>query len=151
MDKDFTKDTTLALKGVAIILLLCYHLFYATTMYVNYLMYYTYTDEYNITVNIARYAKMCVAMFIMLSAYGLTLSYQRWRKEGKTGASFSLDRYLSLLSGFVVIVALGVTAGCFLDRGFSSIYGEGLPSGLYLPWGLRTFSTPPLPTPPGGI
>lgn len=131
MEERFTKEDTLAAKGVAIVLMLCHHLFYATEQYVNYLMYYTVMDEFNITVRIAIYAKMCVPMFIVLSAYGLTLSYENWIAKKRSKESFALDRYVSLLSGFWVIFALGLVAGLLLERDLPSIYGQGAGAWLF--------------------
>ena len=124
MEKSFSKQDTLAMKGIAILLMLAHHLFYATEQYVNYWIYYTENDEFNITVRIAMYAKMCVPMFVLLSGYGLTYAYERWLGKAKSKASFTLDRWLSVYGGFAVVFVLGITAGLFLGRDLPSIYGE---------------------------
>ncbi|MCL1855638.1 MAG: acyltransferase [Clostridia bacterium] len=131
MQKSFSKQDTHAMKGVAIILMLCHHLFYATEQYVDYLMFYTFTDSFNITVRIAMYAKMCVPIFILLSAYGLSFSYEGWRGRAKSKISFVADRYLSLYFGFVLIFILGLAGGLFWDRSFASVYGESAGAGLF--------------------
>ena len=109
MEKGFTKEDTLALKGVAVMLLLCHHLFTSTERYVNYLIYYTEDDSFNITAIIAQYAKLCVPMFVMLGAYGLSLVYGKWLEKKRSAVSFVLDRYLSLMAGFLVIFVLGLS------------------------------------------
>ncbi len=132
MREGFTLKHTQALKGVAVMLLLCHHLFYATEQYVNYFIYYTEEDSYNITAMIAQYGKLCVPMFVLLSAYGLSLSYRKWTAAGRSHTSFAWDKYLSLFAGFLVIFVAGLTAGALLGRAVASIYGEGLRAWLYL-------------------
>ncbi len=124
MEHTFSKHDTAALKGVAILLMLAHHLFTATDRYVNYLIYYTFDDEFNITARIAQYAKMCVPMFILLSSYGLAFAFETWRQQGRSQISFAVDRYASLFLDFVLIFITGVAAGLFLDRSLASIYGQ---------------------------
>lgn len=132
MREGFTLKHTQALKGVAVMLLLCHHLFYATEQYVNYLIYYTEEDSYNITAMIAQYGKLCVPMFVLLSAYGLSLSYRKWTAARRSHTSFVWDRYLSLFAGFVIIFVLGLVAGELLGRTVATLYGEGPKAWLYL-------------------
>ena len=131
MQKSFSKQDTQAMKGVAILLLFAHHLFFATEQYVNYWIYYTFSDEFNITARIADYAKMCVPMFVLLSGYGLTHAYERWIAKGKSKISFVADRYLSLWGGFVVIFGLGLLAGVYFDRSVASIYGNSIGAWLF--------------------
>ncbi len=127
----FTKKDTLALKGVAVMLLLCHHLFTSTERYVNYLIYYTEDDSFNVTAIIAQYAKLCVPMFVMLGAYGLSLVYGKWLEKKRSAVSFVLDRYMSLMAGFLVIFVLGLGIGELLQRSAGSIYGEGVFAWFY--------------------
>jgi hypothetical protein len=132
MREGFSKQDTLALKGVALMLLLCHHLFTGTDQYVNYFIYYTEEDSFNITAMIAQYAKLCVPMFAMLGAYGLSVAYGRWLAAGRSRTSFAWNRYLSLFAGFVVIFGLGLGVGALLGRSVSGIYGKGPGAWLYM-------------------
>ncbi|GAA6325630.1 hypothetical protein F350042L8_27280 [Fusobacterium ulcerans] len=58
---EISKEDTLILKGISILMLLFHHMFY--------------DSENKIIFLIARNLKICVAMFLVLSGYGLTKSY----------------------------------------------------------------------------
>ena len=126
MSDGFVQKDTQALKGVAVMLLLCHHLFTSTERYVNYFIYYTEDDSFNVTAIIAQYAKLCVPMFAMLSAYGLSIVYGKWLAQKRSAVSFALDRYIALMAGYIVIFALGLSAGELLHRTVGSIYGTGV-------------------------
>jgi membrane-bound acyltransferase YfiQ involved in biofilm formation len=64
-DESFSLNTTNCAKGIALLLLLWHHLFYEHPEN-HYLVYYT-----------ASLAKVCVAIFLILSGYGLSHSIQR--------------------------------------------------------------------------
>ena len=63
MTYSISKDNTLALKGIAIVAMLLHHLFYTHS-------------EYGVSVQqIGLIGKVCVALFLFLSGYGLTIQY----------------------------------------------------------------------------
>ena len=84
--KSFSKDYTFLVKGVAICLLLFHHLFYRQEFLD---MYYWKISIHShpLIQFLATHAKVCVAIFVFLSAYGLTISYEKSKMEkiGKMG------------------------------------------------------------------
>lgn len=80
MDRRFSKDDTLAIKGVAILFLLQYHNFFPLDKFENYkVSFFPFTME--TVIPFTRFLKICVAMFAFLSAYGLTLSLKKYSKD----------------------------------------------------------------------
>lgn len=75
----FTKENTLQIKGIAIILMLFHHCFNWPGMYENIsISFFPLTES--IVNNISWFGKICVSIFCFLSAYGLTISYNNNRK-----------------------------------------------------------------------
>jgi len=113
-----SKDETLMLKGVALILLLMHHLFYASPE--------LYDDicvaGYGLVHMIGLNSKLCVAVFVFLSGYGLA--------AGNPADSFKLrlffkHRFTKLFSNFWFIWLVFVPVGfVFFDYTLSSVYGE---------------------------
>lgn len=78
------KDDTLALKGIALLLLLCHHLFYINDGLYNDIQ--LWKDHY-LMQEIGIMSKVCVAIFVFLSGYGLAISAE------KTGGLSSLKAF----------------------------------------------------------
>ena len=97
------KDTT-AIKGIAILLMLWHHLFLSSA-------------EYGAWANFfAGIAKLCVALFLFVSGYGLTKQYSKVEKPYfKNTVKFLALRYLKFFLPywfcFAVIVAIGNAFG----------------------------------------
>jgi len=129
MERKFSKDCTLAIKGIAIILLLWHHLFWK-----NYTMVQSFSiGEVNLLAFSAQASNLCVSLFFLLSAYGLTVTYKKWNAQKKSDFSFIADRYISLLAGFVLICVFGYVSGAFLDRNLIDIYGGTAKSFFLVP------------------
>lgn len=69
MESVFKKSDTNVIKGVAVCLLLWHHLFYNVNVIESSF------SSFNISQIISYYSKVCVAIFIILSGYGLAKSY----------------------------------------------------------------------------
>ena len=101
----FTKKNTLAVKGIAIIFLLCYHCFsQRARLYGAEVSFWPLSDE--TVFMICRSMMMCVGMFAFLSAYGLTLSIKSswpdYQFSGHDAAMFVLKRYVKLFFMFML-------------------------------------------------
>jgi len=101
---------TNASKGVSLILLLWHHLFYRHL-------------EYGMLIKeTADIAKVCVAIFILLSGYGLSESIKN-RKIGLF--EFYKNRLIKLYLNYWFIIAIFVPIGIFfMDRSLSSVFGS---------------------------
>ena len=97
----FTKEHTMQMKGIAIIILLFHHCFlnaqrWATVPYeklattkgwgyypISFAPFSSHTIQY-----LASFSKICVAMFVFMTGYGMWVSYESQKK--KTTMSLSL-------------------------------------------------------------
>ena len=114
-----TITDTNVLKGIALLLLLCHHCFYAGEPYDD--------IEINGVPMIARlssFSKICVAIFVFLSGYGLTA--QAMTKGGVGNIlSFYRHRYVKLMVNYWLIWLFFVPMGVFVfHRTFLMVYGE---------------------------
>lgn len=112
-------DESNALKGIALVLLLCHHLFYIQ----NGLFDDIYISGHGLVNTFGILCKVCVALFVFLSGYGLTASVKKfsiidWKH-------FFLHRYIKLYLNYWLIWILFVPFGVFcLDIGFERVYGN---------------------------
>jgi len=102
----FSKEETLKTKGIAILLLIFHHMFnIVERVEANYdLKIFTPT----IVSKLAENARVCVWIFIFLSAYGMTVSYEKNYKHKPI--AFSLHRILNLyrLCTFYLLIIIGL-------------------------------------------
>ena len=114
----FSKYVTSAAKGIAIMLMLFHHLFICAPSFV---------QQYGVTslfvssetiMAISNFGKVCVAVFVVLSAYGITISLDNNKNSLKTCV---MRRFWKLESNFwfVFVIAL---ATCFLRQDRLSVY-----------------------------
>lgn len=100
-------DDTNALKGIALLLLLCHHLFYIQKG--------EYTDIYFANFGIIQEfgiaCKVCVAIFVFLSGYGLVKKYNK--SERVNFREFYTTRFVKLMMNFWLIWLLFVPIGIF--------------------------------------
>ncbi len=137
------KETQVA-KGVAIILMVYHHLFFDKAI----------SEPYGIIVPLigeefwyqgAQLAKVCVAVFVFLSAFGIAKATKRWRKRNITQrykdvqiAEYTIKRYISVMAGFLFVFVITVAASYLLHNtgiGLSNpngVYGTGFYGILYL-------------------
>lgn len=124
MEKQFTKNYTLLAKGLAILLLLFYHLFYeevtVTAMQVNYG---PISLEHFLTA--AGFGNICVAIFVMITAYGITkgildIPDMTW----KTAADRACRRFLKLMGSFALMY-VSVILVWYSQFDLASLYGKG--------------------------
>ena len=105
---NLAKECTLRIKGVAILLLIFHHLFYNSDFVAQREIRFMIFSEFVIQ-PVAVGARVCVWIFVFLSAYGLAIQYEA-RKEKETALQFYIRRSLSLIKAFLpayIIVFLG--------------------------------------------
>lgn len=109
----FTKEETNFCKGIAIIMMLFHHLFNDFEEYAGHPVdYRPFTGER--LMFLALLCKVCVAIFVFLSGYGIAAVYERkygnrgGQTEGGELIRFSWNRYWKLMTGywFVFVLAL---------------------------------------------
>lgn len=117
--KTLTLQDTKVLKGVALLLLLFHHLWFTGNGYDDVICL-----GHPVFLSIGKFSKMCVALFVFLSGYGLT---QKTLKDGgiKSIWRFYRHRYLKLMLNFWVIYLIFVPVGILVfGRTFTAVYGE---------------------------
>lgn len=110
---------TSVLKGIAICAMLCHHLFYQS-------------PEFGYVVwHLAMLGKVCVAIFLLLSGYGLTIQMKKLitnsggEIRGGQICHFLLKRYTKFYFNYWVIFLIFVPIGVFcFDRPLTIPYGE---------------------------
>lgn len=124
MEKHFTKNHSMMAKGLAILLLLFYHLFYeesvVTAMQVNYA-----PMSLQNFLMVAGFGNICVAVFVIITAYGITKSIldapdMSWQIAG----SQACKRFLKLMAGFAALY-FSVIIVWFYKFDLASLYGKG--------------------------
>lgn len=138
----FTKEHTMQMKGIAIIILLFHHCFlnaqrWATVPYeklattkgwgyypISFAPLSSHTVQY-----LASFSKICVAMFVFLTGYGMWVSYESQKKR-TTMSNYIKKRMVTLMTGFwiifVVTEVLALPTGRYLE-----VYGHGFRSVVY--------------------
>lgn len=124
MNKSFSKNDTLTAKGLAVLLLLFYHLFYEehvlTALQVNYA-----PIPGNVFLMAAGFGNICVAVFVMITAYGITKSILNdSAMTVKAAYDLAWKRFLKLMAGFA---GLYLSVILVWSRSFDlqSLYGKG--------------------------
>lgn len=115
IDYLISTSDSLLIKGIAICFMLFHHLF-------------TTTDYGTTTYFLALSAKVCVSMFIFISAYGLTVQYENelepsinFRQIMKAYAKRYFKLYLNFWSVFICFVPIGIF---FFGRTLADAYGQ---------------------------
>jgi peptidoglycan/LPS O-acetylase OafA/YrhL len=115
MDFRLSLDNTQIIKGIAICLMLWHHLFYQ------------HPEYGNLVFQTALFGKVCVSLFLFLSAYGLTVQYGK--VYGKTIAEtfkFQAKRFVKFYANYWVIFLIFVPIGIFVFGRSLNIPYEGL-------------------------
>jgi peptidoglycan/LPS O-acetylase OafA/YrhL len=117
IDYSLSKNDTLIIKGIAICLMLWHHLFYLH-------------PEYGIFVyQTAKLSKLCVALFLFVSGYGLTIQYNTIQYNTITTIDtikFLMKRFVKFYANYWVIFVIFISLGIFVfGRNLSIVYQDG--------------------------
>lgn len=125
----FTKEHTRIVKGIAVLMLLFHHLFNDYPEYEgHYVNYWPLTGDQ--VTNIALACRVCVAIFVFITGYGLAASYAKTFSGGRKETpreltKFSLTRWWNLMTRYWFVVVLAWVSGQFLGRRPWDVYGPG--------------------------
>ena len=99
--REFTKDETFKAKSIAILLLIFHHMYLSTDNIAAKIN--LKVVDADVIATIAKDARFCVWIFVFLSAYGMTITYEKWNESlGK----FFWHRILALQSFCLPILAV---------------------------------------------
>lgn len=109
---------TNALKGVALLMLLWHHLYYAGDMPIDEIT----IVNHPIVLTTANWCKVCVSLFVFLSGYGLTVSAMKNDGIGNLWQYYK-KRYVKLMINYWFIYLLFVPFGVFvMGIDFDNVY-----------------------------
>lgn len=104
-DNSLTKTDSLCLKGIAIVIMMFHHCFADTSRFEGYVVDFApFTQD--TVVKVSDYFKICVAIFVFITGYGLYLSAEKSIKDYRTCAKWTTSRLIKTMSGFWVVYIL---------------------------------------------
>lgn len=127
----FSNNNSLALKGIAIIMMMYHHCFRTTQLFEKFEVSF-FPFSQSLIVDISDMLKICVSIFVFITGYGLTISLKKsfkdyeWNKSQIT--KWIINRLIKLLSGFwfaailsyiVCEIINGKTSRTFFNDGFT--------------------------------
>lgn len=133
---DFDINKTNMTKSIAIVLMLMHHLFFSATMFCEQYGTYSKIFEWQSVYIFSLVAKICVGMFVFLTAYGITKSYnislvERKAYDKTSIEIFCFNRYIKLLFNFEFVYVLVFVTSFLREGGLSGVYGvDGWKSGV---------------------
>lgn len=101
----FTKEKTLIIKGVAILMMMIHHCYLSKERYEGYYVNFWPISE-TTAIKVASYFKICVAIFVFLTGYGLTIAVSKQMKSMKQIGIGSVRRWVKLWCNYIVIFVL---------------------------------------------
>lgn len=130
----FNKYDTLALKGIAIIMMLLHHNFWKAELFEDYIVNFKpFSQEF--IVSLAASFKICVSIYAFITGYGLALSIKKLNKEYEMSAyqysKWTMERLISVLSRFWFIAILSYIGCQLIDQRISKVFfNEGMIYGI---------------------
>ncbi len=128
MKKEFAKEDTCLVKGLSVIALLFYHLFEneerITALKVDYGPF-----PLPVFLTLSQFGNICVAVFVFLSAYGMTKGLREQKITLGESCRKAVFRWRKLTGNFVWMYC-SVNLLWFYLFDYKSLYGEGWQGGL---------------------
>lgn len=134
-EMEFSKKDSQKIKGIAIICMMIHHCFLAPARYPQGVVeFFPFTEA---QVNVFAVAmKICVALFVFVSAYGITTSYKRidekYNLTSEQIQKATVRRYVKMMSGYMfVFLALQIFSLVMGFGRYTQCYGKGIMSVFY--------------------
>ena len=129
-----SKNDSLALKGIAILMMYVHHFYLSPDRWAGYAVdFFPLTAD--MTVYIAEFFKTCVCIFVFITGYGMTQSLKKNHPDfnvcPQDTLSYTRHRLISLLSNFIFVYLLVIIVSFPTGR-FFEIYGRSGSSVLYV-------------------
>lgn len=129
-----SKNDSLALKGIAILMMYVHHFYLSPDRWAGYAVdFFPLTAD--MTVYFAEFFKTCVCIFVFITGYGMTQSLKKnhpdFNISPQDTLSYTRHRLISLLSNFIFVYLLVITVSFPTGR-FFEIYGRSGSSVLYV-------------------
>lgn len=118
MTTKYDKNSSMALKGIAIIIMMFHHCFMTVDRFENYSVS-SWPFNIETIAKICNMGKICVAIFAFISGYGLLMSYNR---KNINASKWVYSRIIKTLGGFWIISALSMIVCQIIDGRVSDVY-----------------------------
>lgn len=130
----FTKKDTNIIKGMAIIFMMIHHCFNSTKRYIGCDVIFAPLNQQIVTY-LAAFLKICVPMFVFLTAYGITISLKDKNSTlditGKQMVSYTKHRMFHLYTGWIFVFFL-CEIFCMVYSGLPlEVYGKSIKGAVY--------------------
>lgn len=128
-NESFTKEDSLVVKGIAILMMLWHHCYLAGRFDGYEINFWPFAE--NRVIRIAVFCKICVSLFAFVSGYGLYLSYRK-KPEGRPSGGWLATRLISTLKQYWFVVVLAWITGLFIQGKTQAFYfAKGVVYGLW--------------------
>lgn len=121
MKNGLTKNDSLSIKGIAVLMLLFHHLFMSTDRFEGYTINFAPFSQ-DFIVNVAFLFKVCVSIFAFISGYGLLKSISKVELNRKNVLSWNITRLIKTMSGFWFVYTIVFIVTMLIDRLPISVY-----------------------------
>ena len=131
---EFSKYNTLALKGIAIIMMMFHHCFSRKSKFKNFTVsFWPFNEAF--VVDLSLTFKICVSIFVFITGYGLILSLKKlnskydWTK--KEIIKWTGNRLIKMLAGFWIIAIISYVTCQIIDgRTVKVFFEDGIAYGI---------------------
>lgn len=124
MQKGLTKFDSLALKGIAILMMLFHHLYSTLDRFENYTVDFSPFAQSSV-VSVSLFFKICVSIFAFITGYGLLKSIAKTSLNRKDTTKWCLTRLIKTMSGFWLIYVLAFIVTMIIDQRPIQVYFDG--------------------------
>ncbi len=127
----FDKSDSQAMKGIAILMMLFHHCYFTKDRF----------EQYDVdffplgmvkAMDIAAFFKICVAIFVFISGYGIMVSMQKCGDSRLAVRKNVAGRYISLMMGYWFVYALSLIAVAAIKPSMFSVYNVKGNAGDYI-------------------
>lgn len=135
-EKIFSKQDTNAVKGLAILFMMYHHCFMSTDRFSRYTVnFFPLSQKWGVLISSGM--KICVGMFVFLSAYGMTVSLKRKKSDYQLTVQETVNtttaRLVNMMSGYMFLFVLMHIISAIIGKSrFTEVYGTGLTAGINL-------------------
>lgn len=130
MKTGLTKNDSLAIKGIAILILLFHHLYTSADRFSNFDVSFAPLNQH-LVVSLAFSLKICVSIFAFISGYGLLKSISKTTLTRKNVVIWNTSRLIKTMSGFWFIYIIAFVVTMIIDRLPVKVYcTDGIRNGI---------------------
>lgn len=128
-ERVFSKQDTNAIKGLAILFMMYHHCFATADRFEQYeVSFFPLSQEMGVLLSFS--LKICVGMFVFLSAYGMTISMNRKKDgallSGREMTAMTTGRLINMMSGYMLLFILVHIISIVLGKcRIEQVYGTG--------------------------